>query len=336
MRGLKPVRSNSLIAFGGRIFYRCVDWNIKKVTRFYPITGVASFTDAWIETYVGSLGSQAGLVASFTDAWIETCQAKGNAGRLESHLLQMRGLKHPKHFWHQLFLRRIFYRCVDWNYNLHRRAPLQTVASFTDAWIETNISSVHCAIGFGRIFYRCVDWNEVWRLFVHLCSVASFTDAWIETPEHRFKVVSDKSHLLQMRGLKRLGGIGRFRLFSRIFYRCVDWNIFIGLGYARPLVASFTDAWIETRCCLCEDSCRESHLLQMRGLKLTFAVENSIWKVASFTDAWIETVRMRLYITLIFGRIFYRCVDWNCDEESIVMGIMCRIFYRCVDWNKAS
>ena len=123
---------------------------------------------------------------------------------------------------------------------------------------------------------------------------------------------------------------------SRIFYRCVDWNIFIGLGYARPLVASFTDAWIETRCCLCEDSCRESHLLQMRGLKLTFAVENSIWKVASFTDAWIETVRMRLYITLIFGRIFYRCVDWNCDEESIVMGIMCRIFYRCVDWNKAS
>ena len=144
--------------------------------------------------------------------------------------------------------------------------------------------------------------------------VASFTDAWIETP-----VI-----------------VSYFSEYSRIFYRCVDWNIFIGLGYARPLVASFTDAWIETRCCLCEDSCRESHLLQMRGLKLTFAVENSIWKVASFTDAWIETVRMRLYITLIFGRIFYRCVDWNCDEESIVMGIMCRIFYRCVDWNKAS
>ena len=153
------------------------------------------------------------------------------------------------------------------------------------------------------------------QLYKYGEEVASFTDAWIETVE--------------LMDVKREDD-------GRIFYRCVDWNIFIGLGYARPLVASFTDAWIETRCCLCEDSCRESHLLQMRGLKLTFAVENSIWKVASFTDAWIETVRMRLYITLIFGRIFYRCVDWNCDEESIVMGIMCRIFYRCVDWNKAS
>ena len=148
--------------------------------------------------------------------------------------------------------------------------------------------------------------------------------------------IHNLSHLLQMRGLKPTWSLQVGGNLCRIFYRCVDWNIFIGLGYARPLVASFTDAWIETRCCLCEDSCRESHLLQMRGLKLTFAVENSIWKVASFTDAWIETVRMRLYITLIFGRIFYRCVDWNCDEESIVMGIMCRIFYRCVDWNKAS
>ena len=41
-------------------------------------------------------------------------------------------------------------------------------------------------------------------------------------------------------------------------------------------VASFTDAWIET---LNFDDLRqyvESHLLQMRGLKLIFAVENSI------------------------------------------------------------
>ena len=122
-----------------------------------------------------------------------------------------------------------------------------------------------------------------------------------------------------MRGLKPTWSLQVGGNLCRIFYRCVDWNIFIGLGYARPLVASFTDAWIETRCCLCEDSCRESHLLQMRGLKLTFAVENSIWKVASFTDAWIETVRMRLYITLIFGRIFYRCVDWNlCSNGALL------------------
>ena len=52
----------------------------------------------------------------------------------------------------------------------------------------------------------------------------------------------------------------------------------------------------------------ESHLLQMRGLKLWKM--QRIWKrkVASFTDAWIETI--------VAGeddpakcRIFYRCVD---------------------------
>ena len=33
---------------------------------------VASFTDAWIETYVLFCLRQPGKVASFTDAWIET------------------------------------------------------------------------------------------------------------------------------------------------------------------------------------------------------------------------------------------------------------------------
>ncbi len=126
------------------------------------------------------------------------------------------------------------------------------------------------------------------------------------------------------------------RTNSRIFYRCVDWNLRERRSFfAMP--SHLLQMRGLKRCAISRvASTALSHLLQMRGLKLTFAVENSIWKVASFTDAWIETVRMRLYITLIFGRIFYRCVDWNCDEESIVMGIMCRIFYRCVDWNKAS
>ena len=46
----------------------------------------------------------------------------------------------------------------------------------------------------------------------------------------------------------------------------------------------------------------KSHLLQMRGLKrLTDAQKTQVEHVASFTDAWIETV--------------------FCDEESIVMGM---------------
>ena len=75
----------------------------------------------------------------------------------------------------------------------------------------------------------------------------------------------------------------------------------------------------------------ESHLLQMRGLKLLIILKSiSLLLVASFTDAWIETVdsttifqpqtshllQMRglkqgaAYAkTLAESRIFYRCVD---------------------------
>ena len=34
---------------------------------------VASFTDAWIETFEVELSEEVIKVASFTDAWIETC-----------------------------------------------------------------------------------------------------------------------------------------------------------------------------------------------------------------------------------------------------------------------
>ena len=56
---------------------------------------VASFTDAWIETFFLVLCLGAKVVASFTDAWIETDMlcAEFEVGTSESHLLQMRGLK---------------------------------------------------------------------------------------------------------------------------------------------------------------------------------------------------------------------------------------------------
>ena len=37
-------------------------------------TGVASFTDAWIETLMKRMRQYMMLVASFTDAWIETLE----------------------------------------------------------------------------------------------------------------------------------------------------------------------------------------------------------------------------------------------------------------------
>ena len=98
--------------------------------------GVASFTDAWIETAVMKRLKDSGLVASFTDAWIETDDLTVASADIpvasftdawietwfvslypftsESHLLQMRGLK-PKSTQRDLVERqsRIFYRCVD-------------------------------------------------------------------------------------------------------------------------------------------------------------------------------------------------------------------------------
>ncbi len=53
------------------------------------------------------------------------------------------------------------------------------------------------------------------------------------------------------------------------------------------IVASFTDAWIETITATCKITVNPSHLLQMRGLKQKGSRE-----------------RLQSY-----GRIFYRCVD---------------------------
>mgnify|MGYP000557947734 CR=1 FL=1 len=74
---------------------------------------VASFTDAWIETKARILKARKREVASFTDAWIETFNPEFDHIGYQSHLLQMRGLKHfcldREHHRHS----RIFYRCVD-------------------------------------------------------------------------------------------------------------------------------------------------------------------------------------------------------------------------------
>ena len=77
-------------------------------------------------------------------------------------------------------------------------------------------------------------------------NVASFTDAWIETALAKLIATPRVSHLLQMRGLKLTSPI---------------------------LLNTFA----------------MSHLLQMRGLKPLRMLWFPVCLVASFTDAWIET-----------------------------------------------
>ena len=160
MRGLKPINEYGYETLRSRIFYRCVDWNrnVNAYQRYLEL----------------------------------------------SHLLQMRGLKHPFENEYKRNQCRIFYRCVDWNGHdvrtLHTQdqshllqmrglkqlinyqsseydnvasftdAWIETdwlpspggiakVASFTDAWIETALSGLVGVKSARRIFYRCVDWN---------------------------------------------------------------------------------------------------------------------------------------------------------------------------------
>ena len=98
-----------------------------------------------------------------------------------------------------------------------------------------------------------------------------------------------ESHLLQMRGLKLKPAL---------------------VGLTGPWVASFTDAWIETK-------------FENNGkLFLKVASFTDAWietkdliqggdpiKVASFTDAWIETTAKLKVLKTKRCRIFYRCVD---------------------------
>ena len=122
-----------------------------------------------------------------------------------SHLLQMRGLKHPKVQEGYEGMGRIFYRCVDWNNRIYCIiVQNQPVASFTDAWIETFWIVILSKYPIVASFTDA--WIETHHLLCNLPLkvVASFTDAWIETFDLESVEHHDTSHLLQMRGLKRL------------------------------------------------------------------------------------------------------------------------------------
>ena len=169
MRGLKPkppILYNQKLCC--RIFYRCVDWNLLNQI-LSSLISVASFTDAWIETYLEPCGRKGSSVASFTDAWIETfwivILSKYPICRIFYRCVD----------WNKICscpagvtIGRIFYRCVDWNKVLLMRRLLPRVASFTDAWIETYFRRREQYLK-SRIFYRCVDLN-----FDDFCFVICF------------------------------------------------------------------------------------------------------------------------------------------------------------------
>ena len=123
--------------------------------------------------------------------------------RFRSHLLQMRGLKPVSPLSPFTPCCRIFYRCVDWNFCIECVFNCNCVASFTDAWIETNLSTRAKSMILSHLLQM--------RGLKHILLVRCFGHFL--------------SHLLQMRGLKQVSADLRFPVIGRIFYRCVDWNI---------------------------------------------------------------------------------------------------------------
>ena len=152
--------------------------------------------------------------------------------------------------------------------------------------------NIYC---FSTLSFAKLQFKSVINKAFHKHGVASFTDAWIETLLKKSLCRNQQSHLLQMRGLKPICGQivrrnmvasftdawietgkmlnGRKSRWSRIFYRCVDWNKAVSVSILLTLA---------------------SHLLQMRGLKHPKKPKRlQEGKVASFTDAWIETYQGR-------------------------------------------
>ena len=122
-------------------------------------------------------------VASFTDAWIETRTRRANSSHSKSHLLQMRGLKpSPGGIAKNLLVASFTDAWIE-TAAMPSSVPPADVASFTDAWIETREGLLKISS------FRVASFTDAWieTSIAHLCTgarlVASFTDAWIETSE---------------------------------------------------------------------------------------------------------------------------------------------------------
>ena len=81
--------------------------------------------------------------------------------------------------------------------------------------------NIYC---FSTLSFAKLQFKSVINKAFHKHGVASFTDAWIETDDYSEPDVDwkERSHLLQMRGLKLTTLAILSLLVSRIFYRCVD------------------------------------------------------------------------------------------------------------------
>ena len=86
---------------------------------------------------------------------------------------------------------------------MQRYSHSHTVASFADAWIETDSLKFFVSLVSVASFADAwIETNDEGRRYIRP-SVASFADAWIETIRTDIDRVDDRSYLIEVRGLKR-------------------------------------------------------------------------------------------------------------------------------------
>ena len=143
------------------------------------------------------------------------------------------------------------------------------------------------------------------------------------------------SHLLQMRGLKQTGTNIFGKGESRIFYRCVDWNLYSITTVFSLICRIFYRCvdWNLLRSVPWNCVWRRIFYRCVDWNMSAFSIQKAV-DVASFTDAWIETYKWTWLWNTSKSRIFYRCVDWNPMFQPEGFTKLGRIFYRCVDWNR--
>ena len=108
--------------------------------------------------------------------------------------------------------------------------------------------NIYC---FSTLSFAKLQFKSVINKAFHKHGVASFTDAWIETLIPGVGGFLGGSHLLQMRGLKPTTSMDNPNLAEShlLQMRGLKRNI-SRIIICRRTVASFTDAWIETRSCV--------------------------------------------------------------------------------------
>ena len=97
--------------------------------------------------------------------------------------------------------------------------------------------------------------------------------------------------------------------FSTLSFAKLQFKSVINKAFHKHGVASFTDAWIETKTPVILTFKKKSHLLQMRGLKLLVVI-NLMMLLTSHLLQMRGLKQERDYSkSHPCGRIFYRCVD---------------------------